>query len=98
MIREDFLRQSAYDEIDTYASLNKQQLMLGTILHFRSKASGVLQMEVNADTVVKAKVRARIARMKEIKEQDMEKETKSIRDEIDREFNEMVKVGEKASQ
>ena len=36
--------------------------------------------------------------MKEIKEQDMEKETKSIRDEIDREFNEMVKVGEKASQ
>ena len=98
MIREDFLRQSAYDEIDTYASLNKQLLMLGTILHFRSKASGVLQMEVNADTVVKAKVRARIARMKEIKEQDMEKETKSIRDEIDREFNEMVKVGEKASQ
>ncbi len=98
MIREDFLRQSAYDEIDTYASLNKQKLMLSTILHFRSRASSVLQMEVNADTVVKAKVRARIARMKEIKEQDMEKETKSIMNEIDSEFNEMVKGGERASQ
>ena len=98
MIREDFLRQSAYDEVDTYASLNKQKLMLGTILHFRSKASSVLQMDVNADTVVKAKVRARIGRMKEIKEADIEKETRSIMGEIDHEFDEMVKVGEKASQ
>lgn len=98
MIREDYLRQSAYDEIDTYASLNKQLLMLNTILHFRSRASNALQMEVSADTVVKAKVRSRIARMKEVKESDIEKEVKSIMGEIDSEFDEMVKGSEKASQ
>ena len=37
------------------------------------------------------------ARMKEIKEQDMEKGIKEITEEIDREFDEMVKEGEKVS-
>jgi V/A-type H+-transporting ATPase subunit A len=99
MLREDYLRQSAYDEVDTYASLRKQSLMLNTILHFNSRASNALQMEVSADTVVKAKVRTRIARMKEVKEQDIEREAKSIMDEIDTEFDGMVKNvnGEKAS-
>ena len=34
MLREDYLRQSAFDEIDAYTSLKKQSIMLSTILHF----------------------------------------------------------------
>ena len=46
MIREDFLRQSAYDEIDTYTSLKKQSIMLGDDTALQEAASQAVKMEV----------------------------------------------------
>jgi V/A-type H+-transporting ATPase subunit A len=42
LIREDFLNQSAFDDIDTFTSLKKQVLMLDNILHFQKTVADKL--------------------------------------------------------
>jgi V/A-type H+-transporting ATPase subunit A len=91
MLREDYLRQSAYDEIDTYTSMKKQKLMLSSILHFAKGAVDAVASGVSADAVSKMKVRGEIARMKEIKEADAEKSIAAINAEIDDEFMKLKK-------
>ena len=46
MIKEDFLRQSAFDPVDAYSSMKKQHLMLDTILDFRKKTRSALEAGV----------------------------------------------------
>jgi len=41
-IREDYLQQSAFDEVDTYTSIQKQQKMLFTILDYGRKEADVI--------------------------------------------------------
>lgn len=91
MIREDFLRQNAFDAVDASTSMRKQLLMLKTILHFRDKAAGALDAEVTIDKIVAAKVRSRIARLKEVKEDSIEREAKDVNDEIDKEISQIMK-------
>ncbi|MDE1868857.1 MAG: V-type ATP synthase subunit A [Candidatus Micrarchaeota archaeon] len=91
MIREDFLRQNAFDAIDASTSMKKQLLMLKTILHFRNKAALALDAEVTIDKIIAAKVRSRIARLKEAKEDAIEKEAKSVNEDIDKEISQIMK-------
>jgi len=91
MIREDFLRQNAFDEIDASTSLKKQEMMLGAILHFRDMAARALDAQITIDKVVAVKARARIARMKEQREENAKKEIDAIRSEMDKEFAELMK-------
>ncbi len=91
MIREDFLRQNAYDEVDTYTSIKKQGLMIGTILHFKANADEAIKAQIEADKIVKMKVREQIARLKEINEADYEKADRKVREDIDAEFRSLMK-------
>ncbi len=91
MIREDFLRQSAYDDIDTYTSLAKQKIMLSAILYFKEKADAAVKQQIEADAITKMKVREDIARLKGVKEADIEKEGKRVNEEIDSEFKALMK-------
>lgn len=91
MIREDFLRQSAFDENDQYTSLKKQKTMIGVILHFGDRAIDATKKGVSADKVVALPSRAKIARMKEVKEGAIEAESKSIMKEVNDEFDKLEK-------
>ncbi|MGC8587088.1 MAG: V-type ATP synthase subunit A [Candidatus Micrarchaeia archaeon] len=91
MLREDYLRQSAFDEIDTYTSMKKQKLMLLTILHFAKSAVDAVGSGISADAISKMKVRSDIARMKEIKESEAEKGIAAINAAIDSEFAQLKK-------
>ncbi len=91
MIREDFLRQSAFDDIDAYSSLNKQKAMLSVIIHFNKRAEEAVKKDVKLDSILKLKVREEIATMKRVKESDMEKEEHRIKSEIDSQFNGLIK-------
>ncbi|NMD38255.1 MAG: V-type ATP synthase subunit A [Christensenellaceae bacterium] len=73
MIREDFLHQNAFDEIDTYTSLEKQAAMLRLILLYGEKGQQALDEGANLSTVVDVPVRERIGRSKYIKEEDLYK-------------------------
>ena len=91
MIRDYFLRQNAFDDVDAFTTLNKQKRMLEVILHFRNRADLALSNGVSADKIIASKVKVPISRMSGIKESDIDKEAKKIEGEIDSELNEMIK-------
>ncbi|MDE1825255.1 MAG: V-type ATP synthase subunit A [Candidatus Micrarchaeota archaeon] len=91
MIREDFLRQSAFDQIDAYTSLEKQKLMLDNILYFGKRADEAAKRGVPADKITSMKVRGEISRMKEWIEKDAEASAKKVRAGIDAEFDALVR-------
>lgn len=91
MFREDFLRQSAFDDFDLFTSLRKQEQMINTILYFKDRADQALATGVSADHILSMKVRAKIARMKETSEDSVEKSFKALHDEIDTEFETLIR-------
>ncbi|CDG02350.1 V-type ATP synthase subunit A [Clostridium chauvoei] len=73
-IREDYLQQNAFHEIDTYASLGKQYRMLKLILLFQVESERALDAGVYLDKILKLDdVRDKIARSKYIHEEDIAK-------------------------
>lgn len=80
MIREDFLQQSAFDEIDSFCPLEKQYWMLKTILAFHDAMTGALEKGVSLQQVLDLPVKTAIARMKEQEELDT---IKGLMDVID---------------
>ncbi|MCR4335181.1 MAG: V-type ATP synthase subunit A [archaeon] len=91
MLREDFLQQNAFSEVDAFASLNKQYKMLKVILKFYDKMIDALDLGVQLKSIVGLKVRNDIARMKEINEKEFNKKSSEIMSEIDAEFSKIVK-------
>lgn len=65
-LREDFLQQNAFHEVDTYCSLEKQYKMLDIILSFFDEAKKVMATGTYLDEILKLEVREPIARMKYI--------------------------------
>ncbi len=70
-IREDFLQQNAFHEVDTYCSLNKQYKMLNVILEFYDLALEALNNGMYISEVEKMPIRDRIARSKNIPETEL---------------------------
>jgi V/A-type H+-transporting ATPase subunit A len=64
MIREDYLQQHAYHEVDSYCSLEKQLLMLKIISLFNEKALEAIDLGVGVDKIIALPVKDEIARMK----------------------------------
>ena len=91
-IREDYLHQNAFDEVDTYTSLNKQYRMLRLILDFANKGQMALDSGANLSDVISLKVRERIGRAKYIPEDSM-KYFDDIEDELAFETNELINRG-----
>ena len=67
-IREDYLHQNAFDEVDTYTSLDKQFLMMRLILMYYDKGKLALDSGANLSDVISLPVRDRIGRSKYIPE------------------------------
>ena len=63
-IREDYLHQNAFHEVDTYTSLDKQYLMMTAILGFYDRARAALEQGIDIDTLVALPARERIGRLK----------------------------------
>ena len=73
-IREDYLQQNAFHEVDTYASLDKQYKMLKLILSFKVEAERALDAGVYLNKILALdEVRDRIARSKYIHEEELNK-------------------------
>jgi V/A-type H+-transporting ATPase subunit A len=70
MLREDYLQQSAYDDIDTYTSIQKQYRMLRAILTFGEKEQEAVTRGATVQQVAKLPVREKLSRMKSIPETD----------------------------
>ena len=90
-IREDFLHQNAFDAVDTYTSLNKQYGMLKAILTWYEKGLNGLNENVNYSKLISMQVLERIGRMKYIHEDKFTSEYQSIMDEMNQQFQELMK-------
>jgi V/A-type H+-transporting ATPase subunit A len=67
-IREDFLHQNAFHEVDTYTSMEKQYEMLKTVMHFHKQALDAIEAGVETAEISKLPVREEIARAKYVPE------------------------------
>ena len=71
-IREDYLHQNAFDEVDTYTSLKKQYHMLRLILQFGARAQEALKAGAGLTALLELPVRERISRAKYVAENDLQ--------------------------
>jgi V/A-type H+-transporting ATPase subunit A len=71
-IREDFLHQNAFHEIDTYTSLIKQYRMLKIIIEFYRLGKEALKRGKDFEIIIKAPVRGQVSRLKYIEEKNMD--------------------------
>ncbi|MCY7210495.1 V-type ATP synthase subunit A [Streptococcus sp. IsoGale021] len=74
MIREDYLQQNAFDEVDTYTSFKKQVALLTNILTFDEEANRALNLGAYFTEIMNGTVelRDRIARSKFIPEEQLD--------------------------
>ncbi len=92
-IREDYLHQNAFHEVDTYSSLEKQQNMMRLILTFDKLAGEALDKNVDIEDILELPVREQIGRAKYIPESEMNR-FDEILAEIKKEMSELVGTGE----
>ena len=80
IIREDYLHQNAFDEVDTYTSMKKQFLMLKLIYEFDTRAREAVSAYASLDDILKCSAKEKIGRAKYIKEDNLQ------------EFDEILKI------
>lgn len=93
-IREDFLHQNSFDDIDTYTSLEKQYAMLKLIITWYDKALAALAVHVHLDKLIEMPVREQIGRAKFIPENEKEAKFAEINKEMDAAFAALTEEGE----
>ncbi|MCD6232615.1 V-type ATP synthase subunit A [Candidatus Aerophobetes bacterium] len=86
-LREDFLQQFAFDEIDTYSPIEKQYLMLKSIMEYYKKCLEALREGVPLNTLVSLPVREEIAKAKYIPSHEAKKRIEGIIRKIREEIN-----------
>ena len=70
-IREDFLHQDAFDEIDTYTSIKKQYYILRLIILFHENSLKAIKKDISIEKLNNLPVKAKIVRAKSIKEDNL---------------------------
>lgn len=90
-IREDFLHQLAFHEIDTYTSLKKQLYMMKLILAFNDEAAEALNKGADIEELSTMPVREKIGRFKYIEENRTDEEFAKLSTEISSEIAELLR-------
>nr|AIF04683.1 A1A0 ATP synthase, subunit A (ATPVA, ntpA) [uncultured marine thaumarchaeote KM3_175_G11] len=90
-IREDYLQQSAFDEVDTYTSIQKQHKMLSLILEFGRKEADIIKKGSTSAKVTALESRGMVPKMKWTKEEEIEKLLSDINSKMKQEFDALSK-------
>jgi V/A-type H+-transporting ATPase subunit A len=77
-IREDYLQQNAFNDVDTYTSLNKQHKMMLVVLAFYEDCQQSLERNADIEKLLAMPVRERIGRMKYVSEDSIDTEYEGI--------------------
>ena len=81
-LREDYLQQNAFDDVDSYTSLRKQYMMLRLILDFYYISSEAIEKGADITQILNMDIRENIARTKYIKESEIETYIHDIRNKL----------------
>ncbi|WP_312499348.1 V-type ATP synthase subunit A [Enterococcus sp.] len=93
-LRQDYLQQNAFDDVDTYTSRTKQFKMLDNILLFDAQAKRALQLGAYLDEIIKGTVdlRERIARSKYVPEEELNRIDK-VKEDIKEIMQKIIETG-----
>ena len=89
-IREDFLHQNSFHEIDTYTSLRKQFLMMKLVLAFYEESQKALNDGASSGGLIKMAVRERIGRFKYTTEDKIETEYQAVLEQLAKEIADVL--------
>jgi V/A-type H+-transporting ATPase subunit A len=94
-IREDYLQQDAFNEVDTYSTLNKQYRMLRIILSYYYRAREAVKAGAEINKLFALPVRERIGRAKFVPEDDVKQNYDEIEAELDAQMGELTAKGDR---
>ena len=77
-IREDFLHQNSFHEVDTYTSLKKQHMMMVLVNEFFDRATNALKDGASLQKLISMPVREQIGRFKYVTEDKLDEEFKQV--------------------
>jgi V/A-type H+-transporting ATPase subunit A len=89
-IREDFLQQSAYDDVDTYSSIKKQYMMLSIILEFGKLEAEAIKKGISSSKVGSLEVRKQISMIKWTKEEQIDQLINEIKINMKQQFDKLL--------
>ena len=81
-IREDFLHQNSFHEVDTYTSLKKQYMMMKLVNAFYDRAVDALSQGASLQKLISMPVREQIGRFKYVKEDALDQEFAKVEEEL----------------
>ncbi len=90
VIREDFLQQNAFHEVDTYCSVTKQFKMLDIMLEFYDRANESVNRGASAKAIAEMSVRDGLSRLKYVEESKVDEAIAKIRTNMKAEFEKLV--------
>lgn len=85
-LREDYLQQSAYDDVDTYTSIKKQFNMLSVILEFGKLEADAIKKGIRSSQIGGLESRKLISKMKWTPENQIDKLLQEVRTSMRQEF------------
>ena len=81
-IREDFLHQNSFHEVDTYTSLKKQHMMMLLVNAFYDRAVQALAEGASLQKLISMPVREQIGRFKYVREDALDEEYRKVDEEL----------------
>ena len=81
-IREDFLHQNSFHEIDTYTSLKKQYRMMKLVLGFYEQCTEALEQGAPIQGLLSMEVREQIGRYKYTPEEDLDVQYEAVKKKL----------------
>ena len=90
-IREDFLHQAAFHDVDTYSSASKQYIMMKAVWSFYEKGLDALKNGADIEKLSLMEVREKIGRLKYVKEDAVADEYEKIIEELTKELEDTMK-------
>ena len=88
MLREDFLQQNAFDDVDTYCAPDKQYKMLKTILLFYKESLAAVNRGAPIANIVALPVKEEIGKMKYIPQDEFDAKVEEIQSAITKQCSE----------
>ena len=81
-IREDFLHQNSFHEVDTYTSLDKQYMMMDLVLAYYDQSVEALEKGAKLQNLINLPVREQIGRFKYVTEDEIQKEYEKVKEKL----------------
>ena len=88
-LREDFLHQNAFHEVDTYTSINKQKIMMEVIMHTNAEMKKAIRSGVSPGDIFELPLKEEVARMSYIPEDHLD-DIEAIKEHINSQINDLI--------